>query len=120
MAHEVVADADRPRTAIVMEVLESSPRFGSLACDRPVNEIEVDVIEAEPLHALVERAEGAIVSVVVVPQLRRHEDLVARDAAGADRLSDVALVVIEARGVDMAISELECGEHGIARLVPGL
>ena len=49
--------------------------------DRPVQQVEVDVLEPEPRQAGVERAQRAVVALVVVPELGGHEDLLARDAA---------------------------------------
>ena len=104
MRHEEVADADRARAPSAY-ALERAPRVEPLAGDGPVDEVEVDVIEAEPLQAGVERAQRAVVALVVVPQLRRDEDLLAREPLVAHRGADVGLVAVDARGVDVAIAE---------------
>src|SRR5207344_860266 len=80
--------------------------------DGPVNQVEVDVIEAEPLQAAVERTQRAVVSLIGVPQLRRDEQRLAGDAAFADRGADVRLVAVDARGVDVRVPAVEGGGDG--------
>jgi hypothetical protein len=69
-----------------------------------VDDVEVDLIQTEPLEALLRLEHG-----VLAPreELRRDEDLLPRDAAVAQRPSDARLVAIGLRGVDVAVAELE-------------
>src|SRR5690606_6373674 len=51
-------------------------------------------------------------ALVLVPQLGGHEQLVAGDAGGGDGAADALLVLVDRRGVDMAVSDLEgVGHH---------
>ena len=102
-----VADADRARALLLVEALQRAPGVEPLAGDRPVEQVEVDVIQAEALQAGVEGAQRAIVALVVVPELGRHEHLLARDAAVANAGADVGLVAVDARGVDVAVAEAQ-------------
>src|SRR3982751_1411726 len=62
MRHQEVADADRTRAAFRVDALERPPRIEPLTGDGPVNQIEVDVIEPEPLQAGVERVQRGVVA----------------------------------------------------------
>src|SRR6185312_13606499 len=93
----------------------------ALARDRPVDEVEIDVLDPEPLRARIERLQCRVVALVVVPQLRGDEDVLARDAAVADRGADIGLVAVDARGVDVAIAEPQRGgDRGATVLRRGL
>jgi hypothetical protein len=50
-----------------------------------VEQVEIDVLKAQTREARVERAKRRVVPLVVVPELRGDEDLVARDAAESTR-----------------------------------
>jgi hypothetical protein len=67
--HEV-ADADRAYLAIGEELLEGSvcvERQIEAACERLMQEQQVDLLDAELLGALVERVQRGVVSVVADP-----------------------------------------------------
>lgn len=69
-----------------------------------MDEVQVDVVDAEPLDAVRGLPEG------VAPageELRRDEHLLARDAALAQRPADARLVSVCLRGVDVAVPELQ-------------
>src|SRR2546425_3453555 len=95
------------------------PRFVSQARYRPVDEIQIDIVEAEFAAALFERPQRRLVAMVVVPELRRDEDLVPRDAALADRDSKIAFVPVQLRGIEQAVSALQADRDGISGRLPG-
>src|SRR3954454_15324980 len=66
-----VRHADRAREPAFLRLLHPGPRPGRAAL-RPVDDVEVDVVEAEPLEASL-RLRDRIVAARV--ELRRHEDL---------------------------------------------
>jgi hypothetical protein len=70
-----------------------------------VNEVEVDVVDFELLDAVGGLSEGVAPPRV---ELRRDEHLVARDGALAQRPADTRLVSVRLRGVDVAVTQLEC------------
>ena len=113
--HEEIADADVARAPVGLDALERPPRVEALARHRPVEQVEVDVVEAEPRETGVERAERLVEALVVVPELRRDEDLGARHAALANCGAHVRLVAVDPRGVDVAITEAERREDRLAR-----
>jgi hypothetical protein len=78
-----------------------------------VDEVEVDVVEAESLQALVELARRARVR---RHELRRHEDVGARQVAAPHRRADARFVVVHRRGVDVSVSRLERPLDGPLRL----
>ena len=80
MWDQEVADADGAGESLVLQLLERFPRVQALAVHRPVQEIQVDVLEPQPLEADLEGAPGSVVALVIVPQLGGDEDLIARHA----------------------------------------
>jgi diketogulonate reductase-like aldo/keto reductase len=72
---------------------------------RPVDEPEVDVGEGERVEALGECL--PFVPRAARRQLRRDEDLVARDAARGECLSDLRLVGVHRRGVEVPVANLQ-------------
>jgi hypothetical protein len=72
-----------------------------------VHEVQVDGVQAQLREALVDRGERLVTGLAVVPELRRDEQLVPRDAAGGDGTSDAFLVAVDGRGVDVAVTGLE-------------
>ena len=65
--------------ALLVELLHGAPRAEDVA-ERLVDEVEVDVVEPQPLERHVEAALGPLVARIRHPQLGRHEHLVARQA----------------------------------------
>src|SRR2546427_10615428 len=81
VANRVVADANRAGEPAVVDLKQRLPRFMSQARYRPVDEIQIDVVEAEFAATLLERPQGGLVAMVVVPELGRDENLAPRDPA---------------------------------------
>lgn len=102
------------REAALAEPLERTPAAGARQRHRPVDEIEVDVIEAQPLEAPRELARRV--------RSKRHpfcrdEHLVPREGAVSERNADAALVPVGRRGVDVAIPGLERPLNGLFSIV---
>ena len=77
----------------------------------PVDEVEVDIVGAEPLEAFIEGLERGVIALAVVPQLRRQEDVAACDAGLAKAFADAFLVFIDCGRVDVAIADLQSLAH---------
>src|SRR5262249_45842420 len=109
-----VRDADRPHVPELPSALHPGPRPGR-AVARPVDDVEVHVVDAEPLETPL-----GLGGRVAPPgmELRRQEDLLARDAALAQPLSDALLVAVRLRGVDVAVTELQRPADRIDALTP--
>jgi len=75
-----------------------------------VDEVEVEDLDAEALHRGVEGRGHA--RVVVVPDLRRDEDVVAVDLAAPEDPADALLVAVDPRGVDVAVAGVERTAEG--------
>ena len=80
---------------------------------RPVHEVEVDLVQAEELGALVEGPQGVVEALIGVPDLRRDEEVIARDAAAPDGFAHAALVLVHRRGVDVSVAALEGAQRRI-------
>ena len=104
-----VAYSDRADPAFGVQPLERAPRLdvAVLGRSRPVDEVQVEVVETKQVHARVKGAQGAVEALVGVPHLGGDEDVLARQPGAADPLSYLGLVVVERCGVDVAIADLD-------------
>ena len=113
----VVRQADRACAAGVEGIFEGGPGQGDVAPveggQGPVDEEEVDVVGAQVLLRAGDGGGGAFGLVVRVVDLGGEEDLVARDARGVEGCSDLCLVAVHLRGVDVAVSDVERAANGI-------
>src|SRR5262245_32634954 len=109
-----VRDPDRPRVSRLSRPFHPGPRPGR-ATLRPVDDVEVDVVDTEPLQAPLDLREG------VLPrgeELRRDEDLLARNAAIAQPSTDALLVAVRLCRIDVPVPELERPANGGNALRP--
>ena len=113
-----VGHADRPDTPVGVELLQRPPRLDVTVEARlgPMDQVEVDVVQPQPVQARLERAEGAVVALVVVPQLGRDEQFVTGQPTGCERAADPGLVAVQRCRVDAAVAALDRGQHGLFRL----
>jgi hypothetical protein len=83
-----------------------------------MHQIEIEHVEPQLLQAGIEGAAHRVGREIFVPDLCRHMQLVARDAACGNRSADLLLIGVHLRGVEMAIAErkraLDRGAAGIA------
>ncbi len=86
---------------------------------RPVEEIEVDGIHAEPLQRCLERSTRRGRPLIGVRELRGDPDRIAVEPAGPDRRTDVRLVAIHGRRVHVPVSDAECRLDSALRVSPG-
>jgi hypothetical protein len=83
---------------------------------RPMHHEQIDLVDAEILQALVDRARKVIGAQIFVRHLGGEENLVARHPRCADPFADAAFGAVFPRGVDVAISELERGGDDLAAI----
>ena len=116
-----VAHADGAHAALVAQLAQRLPGLdvAVLPGRRPVDEEQVEHVEPEPLQRGVERGEGGVSTVVVVPDLRRDEHVLAGHVARRQGPADALLVAVEARRVDVPVAGLQGGGHGRLDLVVG-
>ena len=72
---------------------------------------QVEVVDPERGEAFVDRFGKVGRAKILVADLGGEEDVLARQAGGAHRLTDRTFRAVFARGVNMAVAGLECGEH---------
>ena len=82
-----------------------------------MDQIEVDVVHAEAAEALGKGLQRRVEAVIGVPELRRDEDLLARDIRARDRSPDALLVAVGGGGVDVAVADLERLPDDLLRIV---
>ena len=114
-----VRHADLPHAPVVPEPVQRAERLLQRHLRvRPVQQQQVDVVDAEPLERLLGVALDQLRRGVRVRHLRGQEDLVPRHAAVGDPAPDLALVLVRARGVDLAVSDLQRVPHAVRRIRP--
>jgi hypothetical protein len=74
-----------------------------------VQQVQVEVVQAQVVHAGLEGAQRRVVAEVADPQLGGDEHLRAVDAGIAEALADLPLVAVGGRGVDQAVAVLDRG-----------
>ncbi len=104
-----IRNADRLDAAGLPELDQRLPGLGIfvLAGHRPVDQEQVDLLDAELVHRHVEGAQRRIALVRTVAQLGRDEQFASRHAGAADRLSDPLLILVALGGIDQAIAGLD-------------
>lgn len=71
------------------------PRVGY----RPMHQVEIDILQSELVQAFDARTQGRIISLIAVPEPRRHKYVLARQAAIANGLPHILLVAVGCGGV---------------------
>src|SRR4029079_17982583 len=97
------------------------PRLDIFAAagQRPMDEEEVDLSDAEPLHGFVEAFQGKVARVPAIAEFRRDEQFAARHAGRGDRSANALFVVVALGGVDQAVAGLDAVRNH-ARSDPGV
>ena len=113
-----VGDPDRLDHALLVQVLHGAP--GAVVVPEGlVDQVQVEVVEAESLQRLLEGPLGAVLAAVLDPQLGGDEQLVPRDAAVPDGPADGLFVPVRLRGVEVAVADGEGVGDGLLGLVGG-
>jgi len=85
-----------------------------------VNQVEVEVVEAERVERQFEGRFDVVRMVEDVPELTRHEDLFSLDVellhSLLKTLSDLCLVLVDVGAVDVAVADLQCVFNGLSNL----
>jgi hypothetical protein len=85
-----------------------------------VNQVEVEVVEAERVKRQFEGRFDVVRMVEDVPKLARHEDLFSLDVellhGLLQTLSDLCLVLVDVGAVDVAVADLQCVFNGLSNL----
>jgi len=104
--HLEVRDADRARPAVGPQLGQRLPglRVQIPGGNRPVDQIQVDVVKAEPVETVLKCPQGGVAAVITVPQLGGDEQVLTVKSAAAGRFADTLLVVVHHRRVDRAVT----------------
>ena len=108
-----VGDADRADEATLATLDEALPGVDIevLARVRPVDEDEVDDVEAQATQAVLDRGDRQGLLVEAAGDLGRDEDVLAVEATATERLADLLLILVVHGGVDESIALLEGRHH---------
>src|SRR6266705_6282418 len=104
MWNRVVAHPDRPGQSLLPDLQKRLPRFSPQFGRRPVNQIQVHVLEAELASAPLEGPQCGFESLVAVPEFRGDENLLPGDPALSHSSPYVSLISIQFRGVNQPIA----------------
>jgi hypothetical protein len=113
-----VRHADGLGQTFAADLLHRSPGAVVVA-ERLVDEVQVHVVEAEPLKRRLERALCVVLAGLLDPELGGDEQFAARDAAAGDGLADGYLVLVGGGGVERAVAGGECVRHRLLCLLGG-
>jgi hypothetical protein len=115
-----VAHAEAADLALVLQRGERADRLLDRDIGRrPVQQQEVQVVGVEPTQRVLGRLAHARGARHVRRHLRREPDVLAGHARVGDPLAHLALVLVPARGVDVAVADLERVAHALAAVVAG-
>jgi len=85
-----------------------------------VHQVQIHRVEPEPAQAGRQRRLDPLGSMVVVPQLGGHKQVLAPDRSGGEqffeRRADLRLVAVPLGGVEMAEAHLDRGLDGVTRV----
>ena len=84
-----------------------------------MDQVQVEVVEAEALQRGAERLLGVLLAGVLHPQLGGDEQLPAGDAAGGDGAADGCLVAVRGGGVEVAVAGGQCAGDGLLGFLGG-
>jgi hypothetical protein len=90
-----------------------------LPVDVPVEEVEVEVLEAEVLEGVLDGERDVLRVVVELEELGGDPELVTGDASLGDALTDLGLVAVSPRAVDVLVAVLESVLDGLGDLALG-
>jgi hypothetical protein len=95
-----LVETDRLDEALVVQVLHGAPLAVDIT-EGLVDQVQVEVVQAELAQRGVEGALGVILAGVLDPQLGGDEQVLARDAAPLDRAADRFLVAVGGGGAGL-------------------
>ncbi len=106
-----VGHADRTHPAVGEESLEGPPGLDILIEHRqwPVDQEEIEDLDAQSLHAVLERGQRPVVSVAPVGEFGGDEDLLTGHLRTCDGFADTLFVPIPLSSVDEPVTGVECG-----------
>jgi hypothetical protein len=113
-----VRHADGLGQALAVELLHRPPGAVVVA-EGLMDQVEVDVVEAESLQRRLERPLGVALADVLDPEFGGDEQLAARDAAGGDGAADGLLVLVGGGGVNGPVAGGQRVADGLLGLLGG-
>ena len=108
-----VRRSDRPHQAVATQLHQpvEGVDVAVLVRIRPVDEQQVEVVEAEAFKACLAGPPGALKTVPLLVELRGDEQFLARHAGAAQPTADAALVLVVLRSVDEPVARLNRGRY---------
>ena len=76
MSGNIIAHSDSTALPLFVNTLERSPGITPKVFHRPVDEIEVHIVQSKLSPAFLEGLESVLVPMIRVPELRGHEDVI--------------------------------------------
>ncbi len=113
-----VGDADRTGEPASLQRQQPTPAVHVLALltRGPVDQVEIDVVEAEAFQARGQRVLGRLVALVGGGQFGGDEQLLARHTRRRDRTADRGLVAVGGGGVEQSVAGLQRRRHRLLGL----
>ena len=84
-----------------------------------MNEVEIHVIEAQPVHRGVKSLERRVIPLIGVVELGGHKQFLARDRGGANCGAKALFVAVRRSTIEVAVADLECLLHVALDVIRG-
>ena len=107
-----IADADGKYTAGFKKLGHLHPGSGVAARHRPVNQIKIQIIQLQPLHASVKSTIYISKALRIVPDLAGDKKFLTGDTAFGDCLAYAFFIFVCGSSVDKTITCVHCGCNG--------
>src|SRR6478752_5122434 len=113
-----VAHADGPGVAVLLPLHQAAPAVDILAllARRPVDQVQIDVVQPEPLEADLQRILGRLKTQIRGRELGSDEQFLTGDARRGDRPAHRFLIAVGGRGVDQPVAGFQRRRHGLLGL----
>ena len=114
MLGKEIRNAAGPDRSFLLDFQQRLPGFDVLVDrgERPVNEIQVEMVESEIIQRRVKGHTRRIIALIAVAQLGCDEHF-AGHAGGFERVTDFTFVVIGSGCVNMTVADLQCLFNGL-------
>ena len=107
-----IADADGKYTASFKKFDHLQPGSSVTAWHRPVNQIKIQVIQLQPLHASIKSPIYISKALRVIPDLAGDKKFLTWDTAFGDCLAYTFFIFVSGSRVDKTIARVNCGCNG--------
>src|SRR5512143_1184079 len=119
MTFRVIAHPDCAGPAAVQDLFQCAPALFAQVRDREMDQVEIDIAEAQAIEGSVEGLQRGVIAMVVIPELGGDEDFFARESAVTDRPPHIFFIAVETRGIYKTVAGFESRPYRLIRFLAG-